>query len=358
MSKLGLLSAGLSAVLGKEVVLQEGGAASLSIHDVFKQTYTMKPPGFTPPSLEPVLETFPIYVTGLFGFGVGFFGLGNPLTLQVTERHSVLQMKLQIQEKVGMALAQFELLFGHECLADHRTVKDYGLQPRSTIYFVPRLGGGGGPLKVSADELAPEFDYDFTDATDDGQRYMRGGLEYKRPHRWQRIAVRALGRYENDDWLGPDGIRTSQANGEWPVSYHGTDMSSAEKMVEEGYKPGARAKFDVGIYTSQSLEMVERFYAQEFSYDGKRCKIAFQNRVNPDRNGHLKIITAEETGVGADYRLSPNGNDVCAYGVLIREVPQTKSQPRVQSNPFSPAPVAQSAQSSQQIQTDSTCSLQ
>ena len=98
MSKLGLLSAGLSADLGKEVVLQEGGAASLSIHDVFKQTYTMKPPGFTPPSREPVLETFPIYVMGLFkfGFGVGFFGLGNTLTLQVTERHSVLQMKLQI----------------------------------------------------------------------------------------------------------------------------------------------------------------------------------------------------------------------------------------------------------------------
>ena len=143
------------------------------------------------------------------------------------------------------------------------------------------------------------------------------------------------------------------------MSYHGTDMSSAEKMVEEGYKPGPRAKFGVSIYTSQSLEMVERLYEQEFSYDGKRCKIAFQNRVNPDQNGHLKIITAEETGVGADYWLSPNGTDVRAYGVLIREVLQTKSQPPgVQSNPVSPAPVAQSAQPNPQIQTDSTCSLQ
>ena len=76
MSKLGLLSAGFSAILGRELVLQEGGATS-SIHDVFKQTYVMKPPGFRPPSPKPVHEKFPIFVKGLFGFD-------DTLTLQVT----------------------------------------------------------------------------------------------------------------------------------------------------------------------------------------------------------------------------------------------------------------------------------
>ena len=57
----------------------------------------------------------------------------------------------------------------------------------------------------------------------------------------------------------------------------------------------------IGVYTSPSLEMVERLYAQEFLYDGKRYKSAFQNRVNPDHNGHLKIISASETGARADY---------------------------------------------------------
>ena len=82
MSKLGLLSAGFSAILGKEVVLQEGGA-TFSIHDVFKQTYeVMKPPGFRPPSPEPVFETFLIYVKGL-GFRFrSFFGLGYELRLR------------------------------------------------------------------------------------------------------------------------------------------------------------------------------------------------------------------------------------------------------------------------------------
>ena len=97
---------------------------------------------------------------------------------------------------------------------------------------------------------------------------MRGEFEYKRPYGWMRYAIRVLGKYENDDWLGPVGNRTSQASGEWPVSYFGTDISSAEKIVKEGYKVGPRAKFGKGIYTSPSLEMIERLYAQEFPYDG------------------------------------------------------------------------------------------
>ena len=189
-SKLGLLSAGLSAALGKKVVLQEGRTASLSIHDVLKQTYTMKPPGFRPPSPEPVLETFPILVKGQFGTSIG--SLNDTLTSQVTEGHSVLQMKLQIQKKVQIALGQFDLLFRNRRLNDDRTEKDYGLQPESTIYLVLPLKGGGGPHTVSTDELAPEFDFDFTYVKDDGQRYMRGGFEYKRPYGWQRFAVRVL----------------------------------------------------------------------------------------------------------------------------------------------------------------------
>ena len=101
-------------------------------------------------------------------------------------------------------------------------------------------------------------------------------------------------------------------------------MSSAEKILKEGYKAGPRAGFGKGIYTSPSLELVERLYAQESSFDGKKYKIALQNRVNPDPS-HLKIISASQTGVGADYWLSKESNDVRAYGILIREVRQTKS---------------------------------
>jgi len=100
--------------------------------------------------------------------------------------------------------------------------------------------------------------------------------------------------------------------------------------------------------------MVEREHAQPFSYNGKRYKIALQDRV-----GHLKIISASETGVGADYWPSPSGDDGRPYGILIREVRQTKSQTWVQFNRFSTVRAAQSAQPNLQIQlADSTCSLQ
>ena len=111
------------------------------------------------------------------------------------------------------------------------------------------------------------------------------------------------------------------------MSYHGTDRDSAEKIVEEGYKIGPRALYGPGIYTSPSLEIVERLYAVEFTHDGKRCKIALQNRVNPN---HLKIISASQTGVGAEYWRSPNKDDVRPYGFLVREVPKTASEPQSQ----------------------------
>ena len=150
---------------------------------------------------------------------------------------------------------------------------------------------------------------------------MRGGFEYKRPYGWNRIAIKVLGKYSDDVWLGSDGIRTNQSPGEWPVSYHGTNMTNAKVIVNEGYKAGPRDKFGKGIYSSPSLEMVDMMYAQEFTHEGEKYKIALQNRVNPDQsNGHLKIIPASQTGVGADYWLSPERCDVRPYGILIRHV--------------------------------------
>ncbi|CAH3185875.1 unnamed protein product [Porites evermanni] len=157
----------------------------------------------------------------------------------------------------------------------------------------------------------------------------RLGFEYKRPYGWKRIAIKVVGRYGNDDWLGANGLRTKESSGEWPVAYHGTNMSSAKLILKEGYKPGLRALFGKGIYTSPSLEMVEKLYAQEFTCKGKTYKIVLQNRVNPDqKNGRLEIIPASETGAGADYWLSPVGHtsDVRPYGILIREVSRKRKQ--------------------------------
>ena len=317
MSNLELLCAGFSAILGTNIVPQNNGA-EVSIHELFQKTYVMRPP-----SSVRVASEFQIFVDL------------RPIkdrksTFTVTEKSTVDELKTAIHDQTGIPNEDMRLIFSGTQLEDGQTVKNYGLRHDDTVYVVLRLRGGGPPLSraLNTNELDPRFDYDFTDVKDDGKRYMRGGFEYKRPYGWKRIAVKVVGKYQNDDWLGPDGIRTGEARGEWPVSYHGTNMSNANMILKEGYKQGPRALYGKGIYTSPNLEMVQRLYAQEFTHEGKTYKIVLQNRVNPDRlNGHLEIIPASKTGVGADYWLSPAyDNDVRPYGVLIREVPKSTSQ--------------------------------
>ena len=48
------------------------------------------------------------------------------------------------------------------------------------------------------------------------KRFTRGGVEYHRPCGWMRYAIKVLGKYEDDIWLG-----SNNNPNEWPVSYHG-----------------------------------------------------------------------------------------------------------------------------------------
>lgn len=309
MSNLELLSAGFSAILGTDVVAQKSGG-KYSIHDLFSQTYIMKP-----------VETVEKVESGK-GFDVYARDLtGNVVTIRLTGEYTIEQVKAEIEKSEGIPIDEIRLIYNGKQLENHRTVNDYGIQADETIFIVIRMTGGGPPLPCAfnTDDLHPAFDYDFSNVGDDGKRYMRGGFEYKRPYGWKRIAIKVVGRYENDAWLGPNGIRTGEAPGEWPVSYHGTNMSSAKLIIKEGYKPGPRSLFGKGIYSSPSLQMVEKLYAQEFTLKGKTYKMVLQNRVNPN---NLQIIPASQTTVGADYWLSRGGKtaDVRPYGILIREV--------------------------------------
>ena len=331
MSNLELLSAGFSAILGTDVVPQKSGG-QYSINDLFGDTYSiMKPVELVAQQVEDekrLMLEMP-KVLAIKGVETSFqvFVIGSTdrqVTYQVTGEETVEQLMAKIEEREGIPGNKMRLLHSGLQLESHRTLNEYGIQRESTVHMVLRLTGGGpgGVCSFNTDELDPGFDYDFSNAKDDGERYMRGGFQYKRPYGWKRIAIKVVGKYDDDAWLGPNGIRTEEAPGEWPVSYHGTNMKSAKMILKEGYKAGPRHLFGRGIYTSPSLEMVERLYAKEFTYEGKTYKIALQNRVNPNqKNGHLQIIPASQTSVGADYWLSPGGiADVRPYGILIREV--------------------------------------
>ena len=114
---------------------------------------------------------------------------------------------------------------------------------KPSILHIVWCGGKPPQPAFNTDELDPAFDHGFNSVEDDGRRYMRGGFQYKRPYGWKKIAIKVLGKYGDDTWLGRDRIRTEEAPGEWPVSYHGTNMKGTQLILKEGYKPGSKAVF-------------------------------------------------------------------------------------------------------------------
>ena len=152
---------------------------------------------------------------------------------------------------------------------------------------------------------------------DDGTKYYRGGHEYHRPYGWQRHAIKVLGRFEDDTWLGERGQRNGSSDGEWPVSYHGTGHSVSGSIAQDGYNlsKGKRFKYGRGIYSTPSIEVAAK-YAEEFTHKRKRYKLVFQNRVSPVG---LRILDEKVTGVG-EYWVQPKQKLIRPYGICIQRV--------------------------------------
>ena len=324
---LELLAAGFSAILGVEVVItdavQPQGAAALhgggvgtnslpkiSIHDVFHLTYVPIPLESVNPG-----ELFEIYVKTL---------TGSRIILQVTDSFTISDVKAAVEAKEDIPARKQRLVFSGKPLGDDETVHSAGIPHGGTVFLIVLLRGGAPEIQLPKEELAPSYDFDFTGEKKDRNTYMRGKYEYFRPYGWYRYALKVLGhpKYEDDRWLGPGGIRTDSSAEEWPVSYHGTSMESAKHILKEGYKAGTGQVYGKGVYSSPSLTMVAKVYAQTFDCKGSTWKIALQNRINP-ASEHLKIVPASETCAGADYWVSPKHDpengvyDVRPYGVVI-----------------------------------------
>ena len=310
---LELIAAGFTAILGFHVVHGPAGQGlpKLTIRNLFHCTYIPRSLGSFSPK-----DVFDVHVKTI---------TGATTTVQVAGAFTVAELKAAVEIKANIPARDQQLMFDRKRLEDHQTISELKIPPSATIFLLVRTRGGGPDFQLDPDELDPSYNYDFTNQSDDGKTYMRGGKPYKRPYGWKRFAVKVLNVYESNTWLGPNGMRTEQAQGEWPVSYHGTNLASARAIMGMGYKTGPRQKHGKAVYSSPSLDMVERNYAKKFEHKGNDYKVVLQNRVNP-APGHLVIVDAKDSGTGSEYWLSPKQDidngvfDVRPYGLLFKKV--------------------------------------
>ena len=95
-------------------------------------------------------------------------------------------------------------------------------------------------------------------------------------------------------------------DGEWPVSYHGTEKGFAENIAKEGYdlKKSKRFKYGHGVYSTPDPATTEKF-------EGVKYKFLIQNRVNMENTTHV---------VENNYYVTDREENIRPYGLLFKRV--------------------------------------
>ncbi|XP_075255917.1 uncharacterized protein LOC142348443 isoform X2 [Convolutriloba macropyga] len=180
----------------------------------------------------------------------------------------------------------------------------------------PDIDSGEG-FFLNEDALDPSSNFDYTHMKDDGTKYSRGGYPYIKPFGWFRLGLNVQDRFGDSSWIGglhdKSANRRSGVDGEWAVSYHGTNRQAAASIVNSGVFDHSKSKrqlFGKGIYSTPYPFIAEKF-ATEFIYAGKTFKLLMQNRVDMSRT------TLENDNM---YYVTQDDRYIRPYGLLFKEV--------------------------------------
>ncbi|CAB4477885.1 hypothetical protein RhiirA5_423765 [Rhizophagus irregularis] len=206
-------------------------------------------------------------------FQIFFNFSGESRSIFVAPNSTILELRQKIQAKLNID-KPLSLSFSSKILDDRNTLESYNIKQSSTINVSYKLlGGSVGDFVISRSFLKPQFDYDYTNAQDNGQN-RRGYETYHLPIGWQKYGL-DVDRYGDNKWLGT-------GTDAWPISYHGTDLNAASNIAVGGFdsSKGKRFAFGKGIYSSPYSTEAEA-YSTTFPFNNHTYRVMFQNRVNP-----------------------------------------------------------------------------
>ena len=314
------LVSAFSSILDSTVVTyRDQRSRAVDISKIFNYDYVTGPIGDKP---SQVTEAAP---TGRIKISVTSSGSRKTESIVVGEDDSVADVLDKIPDDLkfidGVYEAQSGLYSNYHCLDVNSKISECGIEEGATLNLYKPMWGGADIPRYYIDEslLDRKYDYDFTDKKDDGTEFYRGERRYHPPYGWMRHALKVRDKYDNNTWLGEDGIslREHSSEGEWAVSYHGTNVNVSGSIAEEGYRlsKGKRFMYGKGIYSTPSIE-VAALFATKFQHEEKTYQIVFQNRVSPVG---LVVIRSADTGRG-EYWMQPDEKFIRPYAICTRQL--------------------------------------
>ncbi|CAF1201080.1 unnamed protein product [Rotaria sp. Silwood1] len=210
--------------------------------------------------------------------------------------------------------------FGTETILQHVKPGEYECLWKSVLSY----------LQIRPSDLDPRFNFDYR-MPDVPEQDTRGGYPYYLPLGWYRHGLNVLHKYGKDTlWIGQ-----VNAEGEWPVAFHGTHSGAASSIVQHGLLPSA-VKTDVmrqeaieeigeeanqpGLYMATHCEggsypaYTTTFTVTTFPDKSERFSLVFQCRVRPGKfTTHTKPVS-----VGEAWRIV-DPTAIRPYGILVKK---------------------------------------
>jgi len=305
-----ILAAALSTILGKEILSESSvsqqsqrNISKVSLFDQHLTSFIYGKVGTDDSTNNESLMT--LYIT--------IFATKTTFPCVIERDASVDKLKRIIYEKEDILCNKQNLIYCGQEIDEGHLLNEYGIGDSSEISVVRlRAINADDLLVLDKDSWDQHYDYDFTNIDDKGKRFTRGSVEYRRPCGWKRYAIKVVGKYEDEIWLG-----SNDSPNEWPVSYHGTGHDAAISIAQTGYDLTKHKYFSRGrgIYSTPDINAAKP-YSRSFTQNGETYIVVLQNRVNPKT---LIKLSCDKTGL-PEYWISPSDKDIRPYGMCIMKI--------------------------------------